>query len=107
MAAASYLFIFQEKASELLKVYRSSGLAGRSVLSFQELCTLSSDVCADESTLCIVLLQLQRDKQVTVSLHDGEKVNKVSFIKTLAVRLASYRSLQSLITDIFWLLVYC
>nr|XP_040051205.1 charged multivesicular body protein 7 isoform X2 [Gasterosteus aculeatus aculeatus] len=75
---ASFVVIelVKEKASELLKVYRSSGLAGRSVLSFQELCTLSSDVCADESTLCMVLLQLQRDKQVTVSLHDGEKIVK-------------------------------
>ena len=45
-------------------------------MSFQELCTLSSDSCADESTLCMALLQLQRDKQVIVSLHEGEKVNR-------------------------------
>lgn len=35
---------------------------------------LSSDICADESTLCMALLQLQKDKQVIVSLHEGEKV---------------------------------
>ncbi|XP_031156614.1 charged multivesicular body protein 7 [Sander lucioperca] len=68
--------LVKEKAAELLKVYRGSEFASRSILSFQELCTLSSDVCADESTLCMALLQLQRDKQVTVSLHDGEKIVK-------------------------------
>lgn len=55
-------------------MYRSSEFANSSILSFQELCALSADVCADESTLCMALLQLQRDKQVTVSLHEGEKV---------------------------------
>ncbi|XP_078106333.1 charged multivesicular body protein 7 [Sander vitreus] len=68
--------LVKEKAAELLKMYRGSEFASRSILSFQELCTLSSDVCADESTLCMALLQLQRDKQVTVSLHDGEKIVK-------------------------------
>ncbi|XP_040899205.1 charged multivesicular body protein 7 [Toxotes jaculatrix] len=66
----------KEKAAELLRVYRSSEFSSRSILSFQELCALSSDVCADESTLCMALLQLQRDKQVTVSLHEGEKIVK-------------------------------
>ncbi|XP_034451538.1 charged multivesicular body protein 7 [Hippoglossus hippoglossus] len=68
--------VVKEKAAELLRVYRSSEFASRSVLSFQELCTLSSGVCADESTLCMALLQLQRDKQVLVSLHEGEKIVK-------------------------------
>ncbi|XP_029294834.1 charged multivesicular body protein 7 [Cottoperca gobio] len=68
--------LVKEKAEELLKVYRSSEFASCSILSFQELCTLSSDVCADESTLCMALLQLQRDKKVTVSLHEGEKIVK-------------------------------
>ncbi|KAL7391660.1 hypothetical protein ABVT39_012397 [Epinephelus coioides] len=68
--------LVKEKAAELLRVYRSSEFASRSILSFQELLTLSSDVCADESTLCMALLQLQRDKQVTVSLHEGEKIVK-------------------------------
>uniref|UniRef100_A0A7N8XLB5 Charged multivesicular body protein 7 n=1 Tax=Mastacembelus armatus TaxID=205130 RepID=A0A7N8XLB5_9TELE len=68
--------LVKEKATELLRVYRSSDFASCSILSFQELCALSSDVCADESTLCMALLQLQRDKQVTVSLHEGEKIVK-------------------------------
>uniref|UniRef100_UPI0037E8D6E9 charged multivesicular body protein 7 n=1 Tax=Semicossyphus pulcher TaxID=241346 RepID=UPI0037E8D6E9 len=68
--------LVKEKAAELLEAYRSSDFASSSILSFQELCTLSSDVCADESTLCMALLQLQRDKQVTVSLHEGEKIVK-------------------------------
>ncbi|KAL3063003.1 hypothetical protein OYC64_002732 [Pagothenia borchgrevinki] len=68
--------LVKEKAAELLKVYRSSEFSRCSIISFQELCTLSADVCADESTLCMALLQLQRDKQVTVSLHEGEKIVK-------------------------------
>ncbi|GAA6220836.1 charged multivesicular body protein 7 [Lates japonicus] len=68
--------LVKEKATELLRVYRSSEFASRSILSFQELCALSSDVCADESTLCMALLQLQRDKQVTVSLYEDEKIVK-------------------------------
>ncbi|XP_076021309.1 charged multivesicular body protein 7 [Genypterus blacodes] len=66
----------KEKAAELLEAYRRSEFASRSVLSFQELATLLSHVCADESSLCMALLQLQREKQVTVSLHDGEKIVK-------------------------------
>ncbi|CAJ1068088.1 charged multivesicular body protein 7 [Xyrichtys novacula] len=68
--------LVKEKAEELLRAYRSSEYASSSILSFQDLCTLSADVCADESTLCMALLQLQRDKQVTVSLHEGEKIVK-------------------------------
>nr|XP_046242668.1 charged multivesicular body protein 7 [Scatophagus argus] len=68
--------LVKEKAAELLRVYRSSEFASSPILSFQELCTLSSDVCADESTLCMALLQLQRDKQVTVTVLEGEKIVK-------------------------------
>lgn len=66
--------MFQEKAAEVLGAYRRSQLASSPVLSFAELYGLCSDVCADESTLCMALLQLQRDKQAMVCLHDGEKV---------------------------------
>ncbi|XP_054906806.1 charged multivesicular body protein 7 isoform X2 [Poeciliopsis prolifica] len=68
--------LVKEKAAELLKVYRSSDFSSCSIISFQELCTLSSNICADESTLCMALLQLQKDKQVIVSLHEGEKIVK-------------------------------
>ncbi|XP_029017167.1 charged multivesicular body protein 7 isoform X2 [Betta splendens] len=68
--------LVKEKATELLRVYRGSEFASRSVVSLQELCTLSSDVCMDESTLCMALLQLQRNKQVVVALHEGEKIVK-------------------------------
>ncbi|XP_072289058.1 charged multivesicular body protein 7 [Eucyclogobius newberryi] len=70
--------LVKEKASEVLKAYRSSELSNSSILSFQELCSLSAGVCADESTLCMALLQLQRDKQVMVSIHEGEKIVKFS-----------------------------
>ncbi|XP_038152558.1 charged multivesicular body protein 7 isoform X3 [Cyprinodon tularosa] len=68
--------LIKEKAAELLKVYQNSEFSSCSVVSYQELCTLSSDICADESTLCMALLQLQKDKQVIVSLHEGEKIVK-------------------------------
>lgn len=70
--------LVKEKAAELLNAYRRSDFASRSLLSFQDLCELSSHVCADESTLCMALLQLQREKHVTVSLHEGEKIVKFS-----------------------------
>ncbi|KAL2091909.1 hypothetical protein ACEWY4_011707 [Coilia grayii] len=70
--------LIKEKAVKLLETYRSSPLSDRCLLSFQELRTLATDVCPDETTLCLALLQLQRDKQVTVSLHEGEKLVKFS-----------------------------
>ncbi|KAK7933895.1 hypothetical protein WMY93_004791 [Mugilogobius chulae] len=70
--------LVKEKASELLKTYRSSEFSNSSIVSFQDLCALSADICADESTLCMALLQLQRDKQVMVSIHEGEKIIKFS-----------------------------
>ncbi|XP_077456267.1 charged multivesicular body protein 7 [Stigmatopora argus] len=68
--------LVKEKAAEVLKLYRNSELASHSVVSFHELCTLTRGVCADESTLCMALLQLQRDKQVAVSSNEGGKVVK-------------------------------
>ncbi|KAM6954442.1 charged multivesicular body protein 7 [Aplochiton taeniatus] len=70
--------LVKEKAAELLGVYRNSSLSNRSLLSFQEVRTMSSQVCVDESTLCLALLQMQREKQVTVLLHEDEKIVKFS-----------------------------
>ena len=72
--------VFQEKAAELLEAYRSSSFSGRSLLSFQELSSLCSSVCPEESSLCLALLQLQRDKRCTVSLHEGDKVSRYTEI---------------------------
>ncbi|XP_061624869.1 charged multivesicular body protein 7 [Phyllopteryx taeniolatus] len=70
------LQLAKEKAAEVLRIYRSSEFASRSVISFEELRAVSSGACADESALRTTLLQLQRDKQVAVSLHEGEKIVK-------------------------------
>lgn len=70
--------LVKEKAAELLQAYRSSEFSRRSVLSFSEVSSLASDVCADESSLCMSLLQLQRDKKVLVALHEGKKIVKFS-----------------------------
>uniref|UniRef100_A0AAY5E8X6 Charged multivesicular body protein 7 n=1 Tax=Electrophorus electricus TaxID=8005 RepID=A0AAY5E8X6_ELEEL len=70
--------LVKEKASALLTAYQSSPLVGRSLLSFQEMRSLASHICPDETTLCLALLQLQREKYVTVSLHEEEKLVKFS-----------------------------
>lgn len=70
--------LVKEKAAALMAAYRSSPLAGRSLLLFQELRSFSSHICPDETTLCLALLQLQREKHVTVSLHEEEKLVKFS-----------------------------
>lgn len=45
------------------------------VVTFSQLAALCCPgVCADESTLDLALLQLQREKKAAVSLHDGHKV---------------------------------
>lgn len=69
------LIVLQEKAADVLAAYYNSERANSPVLPFSELAALCSDVCADESTLCVALLQLQREKKVTVCLRDGEKVS--------------------------------
>lgn len=68
----------QEKASELLRVYRSSPAAERTLVPFQELRGMAAHICPDETTLCLALLQLQREKQVTVAVHEGEKVRPLA-----------------------------
>ncbi|KAJ7994194.1 hypothetical protein DPEC_G00263380 [Dallia pectoralis] len=70
--------LVKEKAAKLLSVYRSSQMANRSLLSFQEVQTMSQNICVDENTLWMVLLQMQRDKKVTLSLHEGDKIVKFS-----------------------------
>ncbi|XP_062854717.1 charged multivesicular body protein 7 [Trichomycterus rosablanca] len=70
--------LVKEKAAALLAAYRTSPLATRTLLSFQELRSFSTHICPDETTLCLALLQLQREKHVTVLLHEGEKLVKFS-----------------------------
>lgn len=95
------LLVLQEKAAEVLGAYRRSDLASSPVLAFAELSGLCSDICADESTLCMALLQLQRDKQATVCLHDGEKVTSTS---TLG---ASWRSADPMTSDLPQVVKFC
>lgn len=67
--------VLQEKAAEVLAAYHSSQWASSLVVTFSQLAALCCpDVCADESTLYLALLQLQREKKAAVSLHYGEKV---------------------------------
>ncbi|XP_030632972.1 charged multivesicular body protein 7 [Chanos chanos] len=70
--------LVKEKAAALMEAYRNSPVSDRTLLSFPELRSLSSHICPDETTLCMALLQLQRDKHVNVSLHEGEKLVKFS-----------------------------
>ncbi|CAL8342816.1 unnamed protein product [Lota lota] len=70
--------LVKEKAADLLEAYRSSAFSSRSLLSFQELSELCCEVCPEEGTMCLALLQLQREKKCTVSVHEGEKIVKFS-----------------------------
>ncbi|CAI5694943.1 unnamed protein product [Oreochromis niloticus] len=90
--------LVKEKAAELLRVYRSSEFSSCSIVSFQDLCTLSSNICADESTLCMALLQLQRDKQVMVSLHEGEK-DRVSAVSDVDIGIYQLQRSEKLLGE--------
>ncbi|TRY74223.1 hypothetical protein DNTS_033176, partial [Danionella cerebrum] len=43
------------------------------LIALVKLRLLSAHICPDEGSFCSALLQLQREKHVTVSLHEGEK----------------------------------
>lgn len=78
--------LVKEKAAEVLAAYHSSQWATSPVVTFSQLAVLCKDVCADQSTLGVALLQLQREKKAAVSLHDGVKI--VKFCRALQERVS-------------------
>lgn len=67
----------QEKAEEVYRVYQNSPLSSHPVVALSELSTLCAGCCPDERTFYLVLLQLQKEKRVTVLEQNGEKVWRV------------------------------
>lgn len=77
----------QEKVAEVLASYQVSPLAGSLVVTLTQLVALCCpSVCADQRTLWVALLELQRQKKVAVSLHDGETVKGGAESRRLILR---------------------
>lgn len=65
---------FQEKAEEVYRLYQNSALSSHPVVALSELRSLCASVCPDERTFYLLLLQLQKEKRVTILEQNGEKV---------------------------------
>jgi hypothetical protein len=58
------------------RLYQNSPLSSHPVVALSELSALCANSCPDERTFYLVLLQLQKEKRVTVLEQNGEKVCK-------------------------------
>ncbi|KAJ8798543.1 hypothetical protein J1605_016688 [Eschrichtius robustus] len=70
------LELLKEKAEEVYRLYQNSPLSSHPVVALSELSTLCAGSCLDERTFYLVLLQLQKEKRVTVLEQNGEKIVK-------------------------------
>ncbi|KFO38117.1 Charged multivesicular body protein 7 [Fukomys damarensis] len=68
--------LLKEKAEEVYRLYQHSPLSSHPVVALSELSTLCANSCPDERTFYLVLLQLQKEKRVTVLEQNGEKIVK-------------------------------
>lgn len=64
----------QEKAEEVYRFYQNSALSSHPVVALSELRSLCAGLCPDERTFYLLLLQLQKEKRVTILEQNGEKV---------------------------------
>ncbi|XP_054853726.1 charged multivesicular body protein 7 isoform X2 [Eublepharis macularius] len=71
-----YVELLQEKAEEVYHLYQNSALSSHPVVGLSELRSLCTTLCPDERTFCLVLLQLQKEKRVTVLEQNGDKIMK-------------------------------
>ncbi|XP_042332049.1 charged multivesicular body protein 7 isoform X1 [Sceloporus undulatus] len=71
-----YVEVLQEKAEEVYHLYQNSTLSSHPVVGLSELRSLCISICPDERTFCLVLLQLQKEKRVTVLEQNGSKIMK-------------------------------
>ena len=60
----------------MYRLYQSSPLSSHPVVALSELSALCAGSCPDERTFYLVLLQLQKEKRVTVLEQNGEKVRE-------------------------------
>ncbi|NXO56716.1 CHMP7 protein, partial [Aramus guarauna] len=71
-----YVELLQEKAEEVYRLYQNSALSSHPVVALSELRSLCASVCPDERTFYLLLLQLQKEKRVTILEQNGEKIVK-------------------------------
>ncbi|XP_071435251.1 charged multivesicular body protein 7 isoform X2 [Pithys albifrons albifrons] len=71
-----YMEVLQEKAEEVYRLYQNSALSSHPVVALSELQSLCASVCPDERTFYLLLLQLQKEKRVTILEQNGEKIVK-------------------------------
>ncbi|NWU17708.1 CHMP7 protein, partial [Cephalopterus ornatus] len=71
-----YVELLQEKAEEVYRLYQNSALSSHPVVALSELQSLCASVCPDERTFYLLLLQLQKEKRVTILEQNGEKIVK-------------------------------
>ncbi|XP_043840896.1 charged multivesicular body protein 7 [Dromiciops gliroides] len=68
--------LLKEKAEDVYRLYQNSPISSHPVVALSELSTLCASSCPDERTFYLVLLQLQKEKRVTVLEQNGEKIVK-------------------------------
>uniref|UniRef100_A0A8C3E1D0 Charged multivesicular body protein 7 n=1 Tax=Corvus moneduloides TaxID=1196302 RepID=A0A8C3E1D0_CORMO len=71
-----YVELLQEKAEEVYRLYQNSALSSHPVVALSELRSLCAGLCPDERTFYLLLLQLQKEKRVTILEQNGEKIVK-------------------------------
>ncbi|XP_059726383.1 charged multivesicular body protein 7 isoform X2 [Haemorhous mexicanus] len=71
-----YVELLQEKAEEVYRLYQGSALCSHPVVALSELRSLCAALCPDERTFYLLLLQLQKEKRVTILEQNGEKIVK-------------------------------
>ncbi|KAM4883543.1 charged multivesicular body protein 7 isoform 2-T4 [Sylvia borin] len=71
-----YVELLQEKAEEVYRFYQNSALSSHPVVALSELRSLCAGLCPDERTFYLLLLQLQKEKRVTILEQNGEKIVK-------------------------------
>ncbi|EHB10261.1 Charged multivesicular body protein 7 [Heterocephalus glaber] len=65
--------LLQEKAKEVYRPYQHLALSSHPVVALSELSTLCANSCPEERTFYLVLLQLQKEKRVTILEQNREK----------------------------------
>ncbi|XP_067399797.1 charged multivesicular body protein 7 isoform X2 [Emydura macquarii macquarii] len=71
-----FVELLQEKAEEVYRLYQNSALSSHPVVALSELRSLCASICPDERTFCLLLLQLQKEKRVTIMEQNREKIVK-------------------------------
>ncbi|XP_030057909.1 charged multivesicular body protein 7 [Microcaecilia unicolor] len=68
--------LLKEKADSVYCLFQNSFPSSQSMVSLSELHSLCASLCSDERMFYLVLLQLQKEKRVTVLERNGEKIVK-------------------------------